>query len=148
MKVILLQDVKGVGKKDEIINSKDGYARNYLFPKNLAVEATPGNLSKLKDKKASEQRKKEKDFEEAKKLAEEIKKITLKIKAKCGDNGKLFGAITSKDVSEALKKDYNKNIDKKKIILEESIKQLGGFNANIKLYEGVNTTLKILIEQE
>lgn len=148
MKVILLKDIKGVGKKDEIINAKDGYARNFLFPKNLALEANVANLTKLKDKKDSENYKKEQEKAAAKELAEKIKNITLTIKTKIGENGKLFGAITSKDISENISKQLNMQIDKKKIIVSESIKQLGGYNVNIKLYEGINVNLKVLIEAE
>jgi len=125
MKVILLKDIKGVGKKDEIINAKDGYARNFLFPQNLALEANAVNLSKLKDKKDSQNHKKDLEIAQAKELAAKIKDITLKIKTKCGENGKLFGAITSKDISESMKKQLNMQIDKKKIIVSDPIKQVG-----------------------
>lgn len=148
MKVILLKDIKGVGKKDEIINAKDGYARNYLFPHNLALEANTGNLCKLKDKKDSEANKKRIELEKAKKQALEISKLTLKIKSKTGDNGKLFGAITSKDISENILKQFKMEVDKKKIIISDPIKQIGGYNVSLKLYEGVNAELKIFVEAE
>ena len=117
MKVILLDNIKGVGKKDEIINASDGYARNFLFPKKLAVEANNENMSKLKAKKQSEQYKKDVNKENAEKIAKKLDDITLTIKVKAGENGKIFGGVTSKEISEELKKQYKIDIDKKKIIL-------------------------------
>lgn len=143
MKVILLADIKGVGKKDEVINSSDGYARNYLFPKKLAVEANAENMSKLKAKNDSNAYKKSVEKEEAQKIAEKLKGILLKISVKTGENGKIFGSITSKEIAENLKEQYKIEIDKKKIDLKEPIKTLGSFSVNIKLYEGVVGTLKI-----
>lgn len=143
MKVILLADIKGVGKKDEVINSSDGYARNYLFPKKLAVEANAENMSKLKAKNDSNAYKKYVEKEEAQKIAEKLKGILLKISVKTGENGKIFGSITSKEIAENLKEQYKIEIDKKKIDLKEPIKTLGSFSVNIKLYEGVVGTLKI-----
>ncbi len=145
MKVILKADIKGVGKKDEVINAQDGYARNYLFPKNLAVEANTENLSKLKAKQDSNQFKKDTEKEEAKKIADKLSKIKLQIKVKAGDNGKIFGGVSSKEISESLEKEYKIKVDKKKIDLKETIKTLGTKEINIKLYEGVIGTLKIEI---
>ena len=125
MKVILLQDIKGVGKKEQIINANDGYARNYLFPKKLAVEANAGNLGNLKAKQESNQYRKDVEKEEATKLANKIKDLTLVIKVKAGENGKIFGGVTSKEIAENLKKQYQIEVDKKKIILAETIKNLG-----------------------
>ena len=122
MKVILLQDIKNVGKKDEIINANDGYARNFLFPKNLALEATKDNLLKLQAKKASQAHKKNLEIEEFKKQAEKINNITLTLNVKAGENGKIFGGITAKEISQELKKQQNIDIDKKKIVLKETIK--------------------------
>ena len=137
MKVILLDNIKGVGKKDEIINASDGYARNFLFPKKLAVEANNENISKLKAKKQSEQYKKDVNKENAEKIAKKLDDITLTIKVKAGENGKIFGGVTSKEISEELKKQYKIDIDKKKIILNENIKNLGSFDISMKLFEGV-----------
>ena len=145
MKVILKADIKGVGKKDQIINAQDGYARNYLFPKNLAVEANTENLSKLKAKQDSNQFKKDTEKEEAKKIADKLSKIKLQIKVKAGDNGKIFGGVSSKEISESLEKEYKIKVDKKKIDLKETIKTLGTKEINIKLYEGVIGRLKIEI---
>ena len=125
MKVILLDNIKGVGKKDEIINASDGYARNFLFPKKLAVEANNENMNKLKAKKQSEQYRKDVDKENAQKLAKQLDDIILTIKVKAGENGKIFGGVTSKEISEELKKQQKLDVDKKKIVLTENIKNIG-----------------------
>ncbi len=148
MKVILLSDIKNVGKKDEILNANDGYARNFLFPKKLAVEATPDNLKKLKDRKDSEAHKKELDKQKAMEIAEQLNKLQLNLKVKAGENGKIFGGITSKEISEELKKQNNIDIDKKKIVLSETIKNLGRFSVDIKLYEGITAKLTVSIQAE
>ena len=133
MKVILKENIKSIGKKDEIINVSDGYARNYLFAKNLAVEATNSNLAKLKSKKESE----------PEKQADKMSKIRLKFKVKAGENGKVFGGVSSKEIAEKLEKEYNIKVDKKKIELKDAIKLLGTTNVQIKLYEGVVGTVKV-----
>lgn len=149
MKVILKEDIKGVGKKDQVINASDGYARNFLFPKNKAVEANAENMSKLKAKQDSNNYKKEQEKEEAKKIADKISKIMLKVHVKAGENGKIFGGVSTKEISELLEKNYQIKVDKKKIQLKETIKTLGTTNVNIKLYEGVVANLKIdiIVEQ-
>ena len=143
MKVILLDNIKGVGKKDQVINASDGYARNYLFPKKLAVEANNENLLKLKAKQNSQEFKKNNEREDAIKLADKIKDITLKIKVKVGDNGKIFGGVTAKEISENLKSQFSIDIDKKKIVVGETIKNIGVFTVDIKLFEGVVGKLKV-----
>lgn len=145
MKVILLQDIKGVGKKDQVINANDGYARNYLFPKKLAVEANVGNLTNLKSKQDSNQYRKDLQKEEAIKIADKLKGLTVQIKVKAGENGKIFGGVTSKEISENLKAQHGIEIEKKKIILTETIKTLGTVNVDIKLYEGVTAKLKVQV---
>lgn len=145
MKVILKQDIKGVGKKDQVINAADGYARNYLFPKNLAVPADTGNMNNLKAKKESESFRKGEDRKEAEALAEKMKNIIIEFKVKAGENGRLFGAITAKEIAEALKKDYNITVDKKKILLSEGIKVAGTTKVDIKLNEGVIAKLAVKI---
>lgn len=145
MKVILLSDIKGVGKKDDVINASDGYARNFLFPKKLAVPADSGNMSKLNNKKASQAYKKEIEINEAKQIADKISKIELQIRVKAGENGKIFGGVTNKEISEELKKSYNIEVDKKKIVLKENIKNLGRFNIEIRLLEGVIANLTLVI---
>ena len=143
MKVILKADIKGVGKKDQVINASDGYARNFLFPKNLAVEANAENLSKLKAKQDSNAFKKSQEKEEAQKIADKLSKILMKVQVKAGENGKIFGGVSSKEIAENLEKQYNIKVDKKKIDLKETIKTLGMFTIEIKLYEGVVGKLKI-----
>lgn len=143
MKVILLDNIKGVGKKDEIINASDGYARNFLLPKKLAVEANSANMNKLKAKQDSNQYRKNVEKEEAQKIAEKLKGILLKISVKAGENGKIFGSITSKEIAENLKSQYQIEVDKKKIELKEPIKTLGSFTVQIRLYEGVVGNLKV-----
>ena len=145
MKVILKQDIKGVGKKDQIINAADGYARNYLFPKNLAVPADSGNMNNLKAKNESNAFRKGEELKEAKATAEKLNKITLKIKVKAGENGRLFGGVTSKEISEALKKDFGIEVDKKKILLKEAIKVAGTTRVDIKLFEGVMGSVLVMI---
>ena len=145
MKVILKQDIKGVGKKDQVVNVADGYARNFLFPKNLAVPADSGNMNNLKAKNESIQYRKGEDLKEAKEIAEKMKKITLKIAVKAGDNGKLFGAVTAKEIAESLKKDHKIDVDKKKILLSESIKVAGTTRVEIKLNEGVMASVLVMV---
>ena len=148
MKVILKQDIKGVGKKDQIINASDGYARNFLLPKGLAVVADSTNMSNLKSKNEANLYKKNQELENAKSIANKLNETTLKIKAKVGENGKLFGGITSKEISEHLKKDFNIEVDKKKIVLNENIKQIGTTIVQVKLYEGVVAKLKVMVIEQ
>lgn len=145
MKVILKQDVKGVGKKDQVINAADGYARNFLFPKGLAVPADTGNMNNLQAKKDSNAFRKGEELKEAKEIAEKLKNITIKMKIKAGENGKLFGGVTAKEIAEALKKDHNIEVDKKKVMLKETIKVAGVTKVDIKLYEGVIAPVSIMI---
>lgn len=145
MKVILKADIKGVGKKDQIINASDGYATNYLFPKNLAVLADTGNMNNLKAKQESQEHRKELERESARKDVKKIEGILLKMQVKSGENGKIFGSITSKEIAENLEKQYKIKVDKKKIMLQEPIKTLGMFNIEIKLYENIVAKLKINI---
>ena len=145
MKVILLENIKGVGKKDEVINAADGYARNYLLPKKLAIPADTGNMNNLKAKQASNEFRKGEEKKEAEEIAKKLKGILLKIQVKSGENGKIFGGVTSKEIAEELKKQYKIDIDKKKIMLEQTIKTIGVFNIDIKLFEGVIGKLKVNI---
>ena len=148
MKVILKADIKGVGKKDEVINASDGYARNFLFPKNLAVEANKENMSKLKAKQDSAKYQKNQEKEEALRIADKLSKILLKIKVKAGENGKIFGGVSSKEIAQELLKQYKIEVDKKKIDLKETIKTLGVHNVEIKLFEGVTGEIKIDVISE
>ena len=143
MKVILKENIKSIGKKDEIVNVSDGYARNFLFDKNLAVEATPGNLAKLQTKKDSAAFKKSQEKDEAQKVADKLEKLTLEFKVQAGENGKVFGGVSSKEIAEKLEKEYEIKVDKKKIDLKEPIKILGVKRVDIKLFEGVVGTVKV-----
>ena len=145
MKVILMQDIKGVGKKDEVINASDGYARNFLFPKKMAVEANTENMAKLKGRNDSKQHKKDVQKQEALDISKKLENITLTLRVKAGENGKIFGGVTAKEISEELNKQYQIKIDKKKIDLKETIKNLGTFTIDAKLYEGVICKIKIKI---
>ena len=148
MKVILKADIKGVGKKDEVINASDGYARNFLFPKNLAVEANKENMAKLKAKQDSNNFKKSQEKENAEKIAEKMKNILVKVPVKAGENGKIFGGVSSKEIAELLEKNYQIKVDKKKVEIKEPIKTLGMRTINVRLYEGVNASLKIDVRHE
>ena len=145
MKVILRADIKNVGRKDEVINASDGYARNFLFPRKLAVPADKENMSKLQAKQESKEYKRGLELEEAKKVANKLNEITLEIKTKSGENGKLFGSITSKEISQNLEEQYKIIVDKKKINLKEPIKNIGTTIVDIKLFEGVTAKLKVMI---
>lgn len=145
MKVILLEDIKGVGKKDQIINASDGYARNFLFAKNKALEATDVNLKKLEHRKKVEEDKKQDELNKAKEFAAKLGEISVKVAVKTGENGKTFGSVTNKEISSALKEQYGFDIDKKKIILKDTIKAVGEKNVDIKLHPKVTAELKVVI---
>ena len=148
MKVILKEDVKSLGKKEEMVDVSPGYARNYLLPRGLAVEASAGNINVMNTKKAAKRAKKDKEFRDAKALAARLEDITVVIKAKSGENGKLFGSITSKDISDKLKSAYNIDLDKKKINLPEALKSLGTVEVEARLYAQVSAGINVKIESE
>lgn len=148
MKVILLQDIKGVGKKDQTINASEGYARNFLFPKNLAVEANANNVKHLENVKKNEAAKLQAELEAAQSLGKDIESKVVKISVKIGNNGKLFGAVTNKEIGIALKEQHNIDIDKKKIVLSDTIKTTGEKNVSVKLHPKVTATLKVLVEEQ
>ena len=145
MKVILTQDVKGQGKKDQIINVSDGYARNFLFPKKLAVPADASAVNDVKNKEAAKQHKLDVEKKEAEAIAEKLKSITVKFEYAAGPDKKLYGSVTSKDIAEALKKDHGLDIDKRKITLTENIKSFGNFTADVKLFTDVVGKINILV---
>jgi large subunit ribosomal protein L9 len=147
MKIILLADVKGVGKKDQIINASDGYAKNFLLPKKLGVEANTENMRKFEAKKRNEAAVAAQELADAKKLGEEIEKLTIKIPVKLGNNGKLFGSVTNKEIAAAIKEQENLDIDKKKIVLADAIKTLGEKEVAIKLHTNVTAKLKVVVEE-
>ncbi|CUO80451.1 50S ribosomal protein L9 [Clostridium sp. NSJ-49] len=144
MKVILLQDVKKMGKKGDVIEASDGYARNYLFPRKLAEEATANALHVVNAKKENERRKKLAELEAAQKLAAELKGKEVTVKAKAGESGRLFGAITNKDIAEVINTTFKLSVDKKKVVME-TIKIAGTYDVEIKLYPEVSTKIKVII---
>lgn len=146
MKVILNQDVKGQGKKGDLVEVSDGYARNFLLPRNLAQEATKENLNVMQGKKESQEYRKKKELEEANEIKSKIEEVSVLLKAKSGENGKLFGSVTSKDVAEELKMQHHIKLDKKKFSLPDGIKTLGTTVVDIKVYPGVTAKLKVIVE--
>lgn len=148
MKVILLQDVKSVGKKGDVINAKDGYARNFLFPKKLAKEATEGNIKVLEEQKTSKKLKQDQELKQAKELAEKISNLTVRIVSKAGDNGKLFGSITSKDIADELNKQHKISVDKRKISMDGTIKTLGTTTVEVKVYPKVSSSLNVEVVEK
>lgn len=145
MKVILNQDIKGTGAKGDIINVSDGYARNYLFPRNLAAEATQGALNNIKLKKDAEAHRKAVNEQSAKEIGARLKEMTVEIKARAGEGGKLFGSVTGKEIADALLEQHHIEVDKKKIEVDEAIKTLGLHEVKVKLFAGVSSTLKVHI---
>lgn len=148
MKVILLEDVKNVGKKGELINAKDGYARNFLFPKKFAIEATPSNLKILENERKHKEEKEKEIFDEAKKLEEKLIQITIVIKTKAGETGKLFGSITTKEIAEILEEKDGIVIDKRKFELDEPIKSLGEYSLKIKLHPKVTAKMNVIVTEK
>jgi len=144
MKVILLMDIKSVGKKGEVINASDGYARNFLFPKKMAQEATDNTLHILNQKAENERKKKLSEIEAAQNQAELLKNKIIEIVVKAGEGGRLFGAITTKDIAEKIKTQYNIDIDKKKITAN-TIKNIGTYEVEIKLYPEVSTKMTVAV---
>ena len=148
MKVILTQDVKGSGKKGELINAADGYARNFLLPKGLAVEANNQAMDELKAKEASKQHKIQVEREAAMEASKKLEGKTVQIKAKAGAGGKLFGAVTNKEISEGLKAQYGVDIPKQKIVLDEPIKAYGSYQVKAKLGFEVSGTVYVTVCEE
>lgn len=147
MKVIFLKDVKGQGKKGEVKNVADGYAHNFLIKKGLAVEATPANISKLNAQKKREAKEAAEVLAKAKQLKEELEKITVELTAKAGEGGRLFGSVTSKQIADALSKDFQIKIDKRKIELPDAIRSLGYTKVPVKLHPEVIATLNVHVKE-
>ena len=147
MKIILLEDVKSLGKKGDVVEVSDGYARNFILPKKIGKEATAGNLSELKDAKAKEGRIAAEELADAKKEAIKLSETKITIPVKVGAEGKLFGAVSSKEIAEELKKQAGITVDKKKIKLEDSIKSVGIYDVPIKIHKDVLATLKVIVEE-
>lgn len=148
MKVILQTDVKGIGKRGEIVNASDGHARNYLFPRKLAIPADKQNLNELAAKKSSEAHKKELEKQDAIRVKEKLEKQVLTLKVKAGENGKTFGSITSKEISENIEKEFKEKVDKKKINMQDPIRAIGTYVVDLKLFEGVVCKLTISVVGE
>ena len=148
MIVILKRDVKGTGKAGEVVMVSDGFARNMLLPKGYAVEATDGNVRSLEKQKALQAKKEAEEKAEAEKIAAELAEKNIVIKTKSGDGGRLFGSITSKDIADAVKDQLGMDIDKKKIQMTKAVKQIGHFDVEIKLYQGVKGSLGVDIVEE
>lgn len=148
MKVIFQQDVKGKGKKGQVKNVSDGYARNYLLKNNLAIEATPGNMKALKAKENKEKQLEQEEIEEASQLKDKLANMEVQLKAKSGDSGRLFGSITSKQIADELKKTHHIKIDKRKIELDNPIRALGYTNVPVKLHPEVTGTIKVHVTEE
>jgi large subunit ribosomal protein L9 len=148
MKVILHQDVGGKGKKGQIVEVSDGYARNYLLPRKLAIAATADNLNAIKLQAKAQAAQEEKERKQVLAVAERLKGLIVKIPAKAGSSGRLFGSVTSKEISDALAKQFDINIDKHKIVQEEPIKQFGTFELKCKLGYEVTGTLYVLVVED
>ena len=145
MKVILQKDIKSVGKKGQILDASDGYARNYLLPKKLAVIADATNLNELKTKQDANKYKRDMTMANAKELVEKMKSFELTFKIKAGENGKTFGSVTAKDIADELNKKYFVEVDKKKIGLADTIKTIGIYTIDVKLFEGIVGKLKVTV---
>ena len=144
MKVILLKDIKGTGKKDQIIEASDGFARNYLFPRKLAVEASAANLNAIENAKSAQSHRKEVERQEAKELAKKMSDMVVEIAVRAGENGRLYGKVTNQEVADALKAKYGMDIDKRKITVE-AVKNVGPTEAVIKLYPEISAKIKLNI---
>lgn len=147
MKIILLEDVKTLGKKGDIINANDGYARNFILPKKLGVEATPKNLNDLKLQKANDEKVAAQILQDAQDFAKELEKQTVEVKMKAGEGGKAFGSVSTKEIAVAYKEKYGKEIDKKKMVLPEAIKNFGTYEVKVKLHPKVSGVLRVKVEE-
>lgn len=148
MKVILNQDIKGHGKKGQLVEVSDGYARNYLLPKKLAQEATSTNINIMNGKNESEAHRQQVALEEAQVQKAKMESIEVVLTAKAGENGKLFGSITSKDVAEALKMQHHIKLDKKKFVMPDGIKAIGTTTVDVKIHTGVTGKLKVVVKEQ
>jgi len=145
MEVILLEDVKALGKKGELVSVSEGYARNFILKKNLGIEATPKNLNDLKLKKANEEKVAKERLEEAKKLAGEMEKMSVTLNMKSGKDGRTFGSISTKEIAVAVKEQLNLELDKKKLVLDEPIRTLGTHIVSVKLHRDVTAKLTVKV---
>ena len=148
MKVILMQDVRGQGKKGEMINVSDGYARNFLFPRKLAQEATADNVNTMRMNDKAKQEKEQRAREEAAALSAKLREMTLTVYAKGGGAGRLFGSVTSQEISDALKAQEGLDLDKRKIVIEDAIKTVGLYTVKVKLGFGIDAPLKVEVKEQ
>ncbi len=148
MKVILQQDVKGQGKKGQMVNVSDGYARNFLLPRGLAVEANNANVNTMNTQNAAKEHHKEMAIKAAQEMADKIKDKTVTLMAKMGENGKLFGSITVKEIAEAIEKELGVTVDKKKMDLANPIKGAGVYSVTVKLHPSVSTTVHVSVKEQ
>ena len=148
MKLILTQDVKGQGKKDQVINVSDGYARNFLIPKGLAVPADAKSMNEIKNREESRLHKIETEKAAAKETAAKLEKITVKIISQAGGDGRLYGSVTAKDIAEALEKQHGIVIDRRKLTLPEPIKSFGTYNTEVKLYTEITGKIKVTVSDK
>ncbi|MDF2843054.1 MAG: ribosomal protein [Herbinix sp.] len=146
MDIILLQDVKALGKKGETVKVSDGYARNFILPKKLGIEATKQNLYELNNQKAAQAKKEQELLEEAKNQAKKLEELTVKLAIKAGEGGKTFGSVSSKEIAAALKEQFGQDIDKKKLQLNDAIKHAGTYTVPAKLHPQVTAQLKVEVE--
>lgn len=146
MEIILTQDVKSLGKKGEIVKVNDGYARNFILPKKLGMEATKQNLYELNMQKAAEEKRQKEVLEEAKNFAKKLEELTVKVSIKAGEGGKTFGSVSTKEIAEAAKKQFNLDLDKKKLQLSDPIKNAGSYTVPVKLHPQVTAEMKVKVE--
>ncbi len=148
MKVILQQDVKGLGKKGEIVNASDGYARNFLIPKKMAVQASDSNVHEVQQQKQAQAKRKAEELEKAEALKERLEKLTVSIQTKAGEGGRLFGSVTNKEIAEALQKQHKIKMDKRKINIANPIKDIGETSVEVKVYPNVSASMKVKVQAE
>lgn len=146
MKVVLLKDVKNIGKRDEILNVSDGYARNFLLPQKLAVEATPGALKEIERKRAAQEAREAEQLAEARRKAAELEGKTIRLAVKCGEKGRLYGSVTAAEVAEALEQQHGVQADRRKLDLGESIREVGEREIAVWLHAGVTAKMKLIVE--
>ena len=148
MKVILKQDVKALGKKGDLVNASDGYARNFLFPKGLAVEANATAMNEFNSKETAKKFHKAEEVKAATADAQKLEGKTFQLKAKAGANGKLFGAVTAKEIAEGIEKQLGTTLEKRKIVLKEDIKAFGSYEAEVRLYPGIAAKMYVMVTEE
>ena len=146
MKVILLQDVKEIGKKDDIVNVSDGYARNFLFPRKWAMEATENAVKVVERKREAERRKEAEARAAAEQTAAKLKNKVVILKVKCGEKGRLYGSVTAQEVADAIKAGYGVEVDKRKVEIKEAVRQLGDYEVNVRLYPNVSSKMILRVK--